>query len=204
MMSFRGEEKIDIFTHILPIKYREALDKKSKDTFYQEINRPVLELSDLDARFRVMDKFEGVKQVLTIASPPLEMVVDEASALDLARIANDEMAELVNKYPDRFIAAVGCLPMNNMDAALIEADRAIKELAFKGVQIYTPTNGKPLDSPEFMALYEKMSGYDLPIWIHPARDRDFPDYSGHNIVGVTFALSMYMVIFDSRPDSFVD
>ena len=50
MMSLQGGEKIDIFTYILPTRYREALDKKSKDTFYQEINRPVLELSDFKAK----------------------------------------------------------------------------------------------------------------------------------------------------------
>jgi len=50
-------------------------------------------------------------------------------------------------------------------------------LKFRGVQIFTPVNGKPLASPEFMPLYEKMSQYDLPIWIHPARGRNTPDYS---------------------------
>jgi len=176
--SLQGVEKIDIFTHILPPKYNEALDKKAKHTFYQELNRPVPALSDLDARFRIMDRYEGVKDVLTVGSPPLEMVVDVTTATELARMANDEMAELVAKYPDRFVAAVACLPMNDIDAALRETDRAVRELNFKGVQIYSPSNGKPLDSPEFMALYEKMSKYDLPIWIHPLRDRDIPDYVG--------------------------
>lgn len=63
---------------------------------------------------------------------------------------------------------------------LKEIDRAIKELHFKGVQIYTPTNDKPLDQPEFMPLYEKMAQYDLPIWVHPQRDRDFSDYRSEN------------------------
>ena len=55
-------------------------------------------------------------------------------------------------------------------------DRAIKELNLKGVQLFTPAGGKPLDSPEFLPLYEKMTGYDLPVWIHPARGRHIPDY----------------------------
>ena len=25
-------------------------------------------------------------------------------------------------------------------------------------------------------IFEKMAGYDLPIWLHPARGEDFPDY----------------------------
>jgi aminocarboxymuconate-semialdehyde decarboxylase len=86
------------------------------------------------------------------------------------------MAELVLKYPDRFPAAVACLPMNDIDAALDEVDRAIKDLNFKGIQIYTPTADKPLDSPEFMPFYAKMSEYNLPIWMHPMRTPEYADY----------------------------
>ncbi len=57
-------------------------------------------------------------QVLTIASPPVENIKNPQTAIDLAKLANDEMAELLQKYPDRFAAAVACVPMNNMDAAL--------------------------------------------------------------------------------------
>jgi predicted TIM-barrel fold metal-dependent hydrolase len=85
----------------------------------------------------------------------------------MARMANDELAELVIKYPDRFAAGVATLPMNDMDAALREADRAIRGLQLKGVQIFSSINGKPLDLPMFFPLYEKMVGYDLPIWLHP-------------------------------------
>ncbi len=36
---------------------------------------------------------------------------------EFARIANDGLAELVAKYPDRFIGFVASLPMNNVDAS---------------------------------------------------------------------------------------
>lgn len=168
--------KIDIFPHILPAKYKEALHKEIGMGFFKSLHDSIPTLFDLDYRFRIMDKFEGLMQVLTIAAPPVENVGDSQKAVDLAKLANDEMAELVLKYPDRFVAAVACLPMNNMDAALKEVDRAINDLKFRGVQIYTPINDKPLDSPEFVPLYEKMSQYNLPIWIHPQRTRDYPDY----------------------------
>jgi len=168
--------KIDIFSHILPLKYKQALDKRIKSGAYVKMDA-IPTLFDLDSRFRIMDKFEGLSQVLTLASPPVESVASPGDAIELSRLANDEMAELVMKHSGRFVAAVACLPMNNIDAALKETDRAMGELNFKGVQIYTSVNGKPLDSPEFMALYEKMVEYDLPIWIHPYRDRKTPDYS---------------------------
>lgn len=172
--------KIDIFTHIIPPKYKEALRQKADKRFYKENWDRVIDgtpaLSDLDNRFRVLERYDGLSQVLTIASPALEESASPENAIYLAKLANDEMAELTAKYPDKFITAVACLPVNNMDAALIEADRAINDLKFRGVQLYTPINGKAIDSPEFLPLYEKMFQYDLPIWIHPARGRSIPDY----------------------------
>lgn len=160
--------KIDIFCHITPPKFLEALEKKiSSEVSKQLPCRLLPSLTDLDARFRIMNKYEDMVQVLTLTNPPIETAAEPVVAVELAQIVNDEMAELVAKYPDRFVGAVACLPMNDIDAALKEVDRAINELHLKGVQIYSNIMGKPLDSPEFMPLYEKMAQYDLPIWIHP-------------------------------------
>ena len=169
-------EKIDIFCHILPLKYKEALFKRAKPCYYLEADMSRPALYDLDIRFRVMDTFEGLRQVLTLGAPPAEYAFNPEDSIELSKLANDEMAELLVKYPDRFVAAAACLPMDNIDEALKETDRAVRDLNFKGVQLYTSVNGKPLDAPEFMDLYEKMSEYDLPIWIHPARDINIPDY----------------------------
>lgn len=173
--------KIDIFAHILPAKYKEVLYKVAPTGFYiQNVIDSLPTLFDLDYRFKIMDKFEGLMQVLTISAPPVEMIADAKKAVELAKLANDEMAELVLKYPDRFVAAVGCLPMNDIDAALRETDRAINDLKFRGVQLFTPIKDKPLDSPEFSPLYQKMSQYNLPIWIHPQRDASYADYRSEN------------------------
>ena len=173
--------KIDIFPHILPIKYKEAFQKVNKSEAFIKMHNIIPTLYDLDYRFRIMDEYDDLMQVLTLTSPPVEIFADPKQSADLSRLANDEMAELVVKYPDRFAAAVACLPMNDMDAALDETDRAIKDLHFKGVQIFTPINDKPLDSAEFLPLYEKMCQYDLPIWIHPQREMDYPDYRSEEI-----------------------
>jgi predicted TIM-barrel fold metal-dependent hydrolase len=175
-------EKIDMFCHILPPKYKEALFRKAnKSSYYLEGVSFYRALFDLDMRFRLMDKFQGLRQVLTLAVPPLEYVCSPNDAADLARKANDEMAELVNEYPDRFVSAAACLPLNDVDASIIETERATKELKFKGVQLYSSVNGKALDRPEFMGLYEKIAQHDLLIWLHPARDNSIPDYAGEKL-----------------------
>jgi len=167
--------KIDAYSHIAPLKYKEALEKVAPQECAYKVTA-VPPLYDLEHRFRIMDRYEPLVQVIAPAWPSVEEVATPKKAVDLAKLANDEMAKLVSKYPERFVAAVACLPMSNLDAALKEVDRAINDLRFRGVLIYTPINDKPLDSPEFMPLYEKMSQYNLPILIHPMRAPDYPDY----------------------------
>ena len=76
-------------------------------------------LTGLDARWRVMDAFGDYRQVLTLAVPPLEELGGPGAALDLARAANDELAELVRAHPDRFAGFSAALPMNDIDACLL-------------------------------------------------------------------------------------
>jgi len=175
--SYSGE-KIDMFCHIIPPKFKEALFKKAKRSgYYLENTNRLPALFNLDIRFRAMDKYEGLREILDLGAPPLEHLLSPKDAAEVARIANDEMAGLVAKYPDQFVGAVAGLPMNDVDAALRETDRAVKELKFKGVQLFSSINGKPLDRPEFLPLYEKMAQYDLPVWIHPVKDNNIGDYA---------------------------
>ena len=67
------------------------------------------------------------------------------------------------------------LPLNDLDAALEEADRVITQLKFRGVQIFSDINGEPLGLPKFRPLYEKMAQYDLPLWIHPRGGKALKD-----------------------------
>lgn len=159
--------KIDVFAHILPEKYFKALQKKDKANRISKRTSSNQANTKLDVRLSVMDRYPDVVQVINISQPPLEAIVSPKEAVDLARMANDELAELVIKYPNKFIGGVACLPLNNIDAALKEADRAIKDLKFKGIQIYSNINNKTFEMSKLRPLYQKMAQYDLPIWIHP-------------------------------------
>src|SRR5262249_15476126 len=139
-------------------------------------SRGVPMLVDLDERFRVMDRFEGYEQILSLPTPPLEVMANPKQALELARIANDGMAELISRYPQRFPTFVASLPFNDPDAAVAEARRAIDQLGARGIQMFTNVLGKPIVEAEFLPLFETMAAYDLPIWIHPYRGADITDY----------------------------
>jgi uncharacterized protein len=168
--------KVDAYAHISPPKYTERLRKEYPD-FYNNMLGGNEALYDMDTRFRIMDQYNFV-QVLTVGPvPSLEAFAPADKSPDLARMANDEMAELSSKYRDRFIACIALLPMNNIDAAMKEADRAIVDLGFRGIYVHSNINGKPLDAPEFWPLWEKMAKYNLPVYIHPWRPDSFADYS---------------------------
>lgn len=173
---------IDAFNHILPKKYQAVLEQKvpnrDMSSNLSRYSETVPTLLDLDARFRLMDSVEGYMQVLTLAAPTVESVASPEVAVDLCRFANDEMAELVEKYPDRFAAAIAALPLNDLDASLEEIDRAIRDLRLRGIQMYSDVNGMPLDAEALYPIYEKMERYNLPILIHPKRSPALPDYPG--------------------------
>jgi aminocarboxymuconate-semialdehyde decarboxylase len=173
--------KIDVFPHILPRAYFDRMVKIAPSQLHmQKRMRGIPVLVDLDLRLRIMDRYEGYAQVLTIANPPVEVVGGPDVSPDLARLANDSMAEIVARHPDRFPNFVAALPMNNPEAALLEIDRAIADLGATGVQMYTNVNGRPLDGAEYRPLFARMAALDLPIWLHPSRTPNFADYIGES------------------------
>ena len=169
--------KIDIFTHVLPPGYFERYMKVAPE--YKDVGkrmRGVPMLWDLDIRFRVMDRFDDYEQVLSLPTPPIEVFSTPAQAIDLARAANDGMAELVQRYPARFAAFVASLPLSDPDAAARELQRAVGDLGARGFQLFSNILGKPITAPEFLPLFELAAARDVPIWLHPYRGPDFSDY----------------------------
>ena len=171
-------KKIDIFTHIWPTPFFDALiGHIGTMTDITLRSGAVPMMTDLDRRFEVMDLFgEDYCQVLSLASPPLEKLAGPDKALELSRIGSDALAELCMKYPRRFPGFIGTAPMNNMEACVAECRRAIEELGAVGMQIFTNVSGKPLDLEEFEPFFEYMAGCGKPVWLHPARGANFPDY----------------------------
>jgi aminocarboxymuconate-semialdehyde decarboxylase len=133
-------------------------------------------MTDLDERFRIMDSFDEYCQILSLSSPPIEISADPKYAVELMQMANDEMAELCNKYPDRFPGFIASLPFVSTDAMMDETHRAMQELKAVGVQCFTNDRGKAMDGAEYMPLYDAMAEYDRPIWVHPTRGPNFADY----------------------------
>jgi predicted TIM-barrel fold metal-dependent hydrolase len=114
--------------------------------------------------------------VLSLAAPPIEAYAGGDGAA-MARLANDTMAETVARHGDRFPGFIASVAMNDVDATLLEIDRALADLGAVGIQIFTNVNGRPLDDPAFAPIFERMAGADRPIWLHPTRTANFADYA---------------------------
>ena len=167
---------IDIYNHFLPKNLLDRLPDLIPGHVVLKAFPRLRTLWDLDARLRLLDQFGDYAQVLSLANPPIEMLGGPERTPELARIANDGLAELCRAHPKRFPAFIASLPMNNVAAALTEIDRAIGTLGARGVQVFTNVLGKPLSAPEFRPIFQRMEQHDLPVWIHPIRGPNFPDY----------------------------
>ncbi|GIX14587.1 MAG: 4-oxalomesaconate hydratase [Paracoccaceae bacterium] len=169
---------IDIYCHIIPPGYAEAIEGISARLGdLGKRLRANRALTDLDARLRQMDAHGDYRQVPSLPNPPLEEIADAATGAHLARLANDAMAELVARHPDRFPAFVAAVSLLDVDAAVAEAERAITTLGARGVQIFTHVAGRPLVLPQFLPIFALAARHDLPIWLHPARGPSMPDYA---------------------------
>jgi aminocarboxymuconate-semialdehyde decarboxylase len=100
--------------------------------------------------------------------------------VELATVANDELAALVAKHPDRFAGAAACVPMNEPERACREIERATGPLGLCAVQIYSQVNGRPLDAPEFRVVFHTLAARRVPILLHPARGRTHADYAAES------------------------
>jgi aminocarboxymuconate-semialdehyde decarboxylase len=169
--------KIDIFNHIYPAAYYARLMQVAPN--YKDIGkrmRNIPMLADLDERFRVMDSFAEYQQVLSLPTPPIENIASGTAAQDLSHAANDGMADLVSRYPERFPAFVASLAYDDPDAAVREAVRAVDDLGARGIQMFTNVHGVPMSDARFVPIFEALAARDLPIWVHPFRGADITDY----------------------------
>ena len=143
---------IDVFNHFMPQAYLDRLTQLIPGHVAVTAFPRLKTLVDVDARLKLLEPFGDYAQVLSLANPPLELVAPPEVTPELARIANDALAEICRKHPDRFPTFIAALPMNNVEAALIETDRAITQLGARGIQVFTHVAGVPLSDTHSAAV----------------------------------------------------
>src|SRR6478735_8078200 len=87
-----------------------------------------------DIRLKEMDKHGIEMMILSLNAPAIQAIPDTKRAIEVAREANDVLAEHVRRRPTRF-AAFAALPMQDPEAAAIELKRCVTELGFVGALV---------------------------------------------------------------------
>jgi predicted TIM-barrel fold metal-dependent hydrolase len=168
--------RIDAYTHFIPSR----MFTKLVDSDYPDIGKRMREvpcIHNLDVRRKIVEMFDNYAQILSYPMPPLEVFAkgDGVQAEEYAKLINEEFAEICAKHDDHFPGWVAQAALGAPDAGVREAERSIKAGAL-GVQIYTNVAGKPLDDPAFEPFFAMMEKLNKPIWLHPARSANMPDY----------------------------
>lgn len=188
---------IDAFCHIYPRNFLDALARMKSPlphvSFAAEVKKGWECFTDLEVRLGHMDRYGIDLQILTLATPAFESA-GPREQIDLARLANEGIAEIVARHPKRFLG-VATLPMLDMDAALKELDYCVEKLGLRGVQIFSNIGGKPLDMPGLIPFYEKVAKIDVPLLLHPTWWNYYEwimEYGMWNIFGWPFDTSLAM------------
>jgi gamma-resorcylate decarboxylase len=148
-------------------------------------------------RLELMDRYGIERMILSLNAPAVQAIPDVNRAIEVARIANDVLAEEVAKRSDRF-SGLAALPMQDPEAAAQELTRCIKELRFVGAlvngfsQVREVNSTVYYDLPQYQPFWQVVATLDAPFYLHPRNPLNVghPEYEGHRwLVGPTWAFA---------------
>lgn len=123
-------------------------------------------LPDLeDGRLADMNSAGIDYQLLSLLDPGVQEL-DTKTAIPLAKEANDYLARIVEKHPDRF-GGFATLATGDPDAAAKELERCVRKLQFKGAMINGRSGDRYLDDPSNWVIFECAQELGVPIYLHP-------------------------------------
>ena len=153
--------RIDVHQHLLPPRYREALEAAE-----QTAGGWPTPQWDVEAAIAMMDEVGIETGVLSISAPGVHFG-DDAQARELAREVNDYQAELVKDRPGRF-GHFAVLPLPDFDGAVAEAVRALDELHADGIALLSNAHGHYLGDPAYEPLWTELGARSAVVFVHPA------------------------------------
>src|SRR5215831_8879836 len=143
---------IDVHGHVWTNEYLDMMDKfGKKDTWVQRNKGAGMDGADMQKHLEMMDSVGIGIQALSIC-PQAPHFTDKEHAVTAARKANDIYAEVVQKWPKRFVA-YAAVPLPHVDESLKELDRVLGHKNFVGATIATSILDRSIADPAFMPVY---------------------------------------------------
>lgn len=171
--------RVDVHTHVQPPEFLKSLLESGR----YEVERGqgeqliikekgarfltvVPELHQPSDRIAAMDATGIDVQILSVSVPQVYFVEGQ-QAVDLARLCNDALAEVVQQYPERF-RALASIPLTaDVDSAIEELSRCMDTLGMPGFLIGANIDGLPIDDPRLDPFYEEANRRGAVMHIHP-------------------------------------
>jgi gamma-resorcylate decarboxylase len=151
---------------------------------WEEVKSRILDIQE--RRIAEMDRHGIEMMLLSLNAPAVQAITNPAKAAEIARKANDYLAEQVQKRPERF-QGLAALAMQDPEGAARELERCVKELGFRGAlvngfsQINDPDTPVYYDLPQYRPFWAMAERLDVPFYLHPRNPlpRDARIYDGH-------------------------
>jgi gamma-resorcylate decarboxylase len=125
-----------------------------------------------DQRLAEMDRTGIEIEILSLNSNGVQSLLDAGNAAELARKANDALADSIARKPNRF-AGFAALPMQDPQAAAVELERCVRDLKFKGAlvnsfsQLGSSETAIYYDAPQYRPFWAVVERLDVPFYLHP-------------------------------------
>lgn len=162
-------------------------NQHTRDVNAKQMQDRAPKLSSIEVRLKDMDRMGIDIQAVSPAPFQYYYFAEAGFGAELARDVNDGIAEIVGKWPDRFVG-IGTVPLQNADLAVQELDRAVKELGLRGIEINTHVNGRNLTDPALglEKFFRRVQELGVLIFIHPngfTEASRLTDHYFNNVIG---------------------
>ncbi|HEX8010031.1 MAG TPA: amidohydrolase family protein [Casimicrobiaceae bacterium] len=176
--------------HLNPAQYEPSVEfanALTRQVNVEQIRDRGPKLSTIEVRLKDMDRMGIDIQAVSPAPNQTYYWTDPDLGVELARMVNDRLAEIVASWPERFVA-LGTVPLQRVELAVAELERCVRKLGLRGVEINPSVNGMDLTDPRLNleAFFAKAQALDAVIFMHPigfTQGARLIDHYFNNVIG---------------------
>jgi len=166
------------------VRYANALTRETNVKQGQERGA---KLTSIEVRLKDMDRMGIDVQAICPAPQQTYYWTEPDVGREMSRMVNERLAQIVAKWPERFVA-LGTVPLQDVQIAVQELERGVKELGLRGVEINPSVNGMDLTDPRLNlgAFFAKAQELDVVIFMHPigfTQGERLVDHYFNNLIG---------------------